>query len=127
MGRVTIVNDIPCKCSCHRSFGVKHVTACCDWAGINISSKVQPPEDKEGKMAITNATGGNITSGINPVNQLWRTGRRNHRIIYMLVDEEASDFDPMIGVMDNIQLAREAVQCHNARVNQNDMQKFADI
>ena len=45
----------------------------------------------------------------------WRTGRRVGRTIYAQAGPEASDDDPLIGVMDTPELAAEAVDAHNAR------------
>ena len=51
-----------------------------------------------------------------PVETKWRTGRKNHRIIYAQLKDVPDDLDPMIGVMDSIQLARETISTHNARL-----------
>lgn len=45
---------------------------------------------------------------------LWRTGRKVGRTIYAQGQEEPSDHDALIGVMDTRALAREAVEAHNA-------------
>lgn len=44
----------------------------------------------------------------------WRTGRKVGRTIYAVVDEEPSDHDLPIGMMDTKVLANDAVRCHNA-------------
>ena len=44
----------------------------------------------------------------------WRVGRKIGRTIYAQVGGEPSDSDPLIGVMDTIELALEAAQGHNA-------------
>lgn len=46
----------------------------------------------------------------------WRIGRSVGRTIYAVRGPKASDNDLLIGVMDTPHLAREAVDCHNARI-----------
>lgn len=50
----------------------------------------------------------------------WRVGRKVGRTVYAVVSRTASDNDILIGVMDTAHLAREAVDCHNARVGWTD-------
>lgn len=65
---------------------------------------------------LTKPNEGTQLSKIDPIETRWRTGRKNHRIIYMQPKEIPTDLDPMIGVMDDIQVAREVVATHNARL-----------
>lgn len=44
----------------------------------------------------------------------WRTGRRVGRTLYAQLGPEASDADPLIGLMDTPELAAEVVEAHNA-------------
>lgn len=44
----------------------------------------------------------------------WRVGRKVGRTIYLQLGDEPSDTDPLIGVMDAIDLAEEVVRCVNA-------------
>jgi len=44
----------------------------------------------------------------------WRTGRKNHRTIYVQLGAEPSDDDPFIGCLDSGELAAEACAGHNA-------------
>lgn len=46
----------------------------------------------------------------------WRTGRKNHRTIYVQLGPEASDDDPFIGCLDSGELAAEACEAHNSRL-----------
>ena len=45
----------------------------------------------------------------------WRTGRKTGRVLYAQLGEEASGDDPVIGIMDTPELAREAAVAHNER------------
>ena len=47
----------------------------------------------------------------------YRTGRRNHRVIYLQVGSEPSDDDVMVGSFDTAQLARLFVDSVNRRVS----------
>lgn len=47
---------------------------------------------------------------------MWRTGRKVKRTIYRQVGPEPSDDDVLIGVMDTPELAAEAVDARNARL-----------
>jgi ribosomal protein S27AE len=51
-----------------------------------------------------------------PLRQPWRTGRKVGRTVYMQPGPEASDSDPLIGVMDTPELAAEACEAHNYRL-----------
>ena len=44
----------------------------------------------------------------------WRTGRRVGRTIYAQVSGKANSADVLIGLMDTVELADEAVASHNA-------------
>lgn len=46
----------------------------------------------------------------------WRTGRTVGRTIYAMRSSVPTDTDPLIGMMDTEELAREAVDQHNAYV-----------
>lgn len=46
----------------------------------------------------------------------WRVGRRVGRTIYMILGNEPSDHDVLIGVMDSPEIADEAVVAHNMRL-----------
>lgn len=52
----------------------------------------------------------------NPTAMPWRTGRKVGRTIYLQRDDEPSDDDSLIGVMDSPELAEAAVQAHNFQV-----------
>lgn len=43
----------------------------------------------------------------------WRTGRRNHRVLYAVLGDEPSDDDVMIGSVDYPEVANLIVMCHN--------------
>ncbi len=43
----------------------------------------------------------------------WRVGRKVGRTIYAVINENAPDFDPLIGVMDSVVLAEAVVRAHN--------------
>jgi len=43
----------------------------------------------------------------------WRTGRHLGRTIYARLGPEASDEDPVLGMMDTAELAEEACSAHN--------------
>jgi len=45
----------------------------------------------------------------------WRVGRKVGRTIYAIVETETADHDVLIGTMDTIELAKEAVRGHNAQ------------
>ena len=49
-----------------------------------------------------------------PAVSRWRTGRKLGRTIYAQPGPEASDEDPLIGLMDTPELAAAAVEAHNA-------------
>jgi hypothetical protein len=51
-----------------------------------------------------------------PRQNFWRVGRKVGRTIYAQIGSEPSDDDPLIGVMDTLGLAEEAVDAHNARL-----------
>lgn len=44
----------------------------------------------------------------------WRTGRKLGRTIYAIIGQNASDIDVLIGMMDTVELAEEAVMAHNS-------------
>lgn len=44
---------------------------------------------------------------------IWRTDRRNPRVVYAVIGDEASDDDVMIGSLDTGGLAQRAVDDHN--------------
>jgi hypothetical protein len=46
----------------------------------------------------------------------WRTGRHLGRTIYARLGAEASDDDPVLGMMDSRELAEEACAAHNAKI-----------
>lgn len=48
--------------------------------------------------------------------QPWRVGRKVGRTIYAMVGPEASDDDVLIGMLDTRELARAAVEQHNAHL-----------
>lgn len=50
------------------------------------------------------------------VDRPWRVGRKVGRTIYMVIGDEPSDFDGLIGTMDSRSLATEAVEAHNERL-----------
>ena len=53
----------------------------------------------------------------NPIDVSWRQGRRNPQVIHaMLVKELPQDADPIIGMLNSTQLAKEAVDSHNAQL-----------
>lgn len=43
----------------------------------------------------------------------WRTGRKVGRTLYVVLGEESSDADILIGMMDTAELAEEVVRAHN--------------
>lgn len=43
----------------------------------------------------------------------WRVGRKVGRTIYVQINDEPSEDDPLIGVMDTPELAQAAVDHHN--------------
>jgi hypothetical protein len=45
----------------------------------------------------------------------WRTGRKLGRTIYAQFGPEPDDDDLLVGVMDTVALAEDAVECHNER------------
>lgn len=47
----------------------------------------------------------------------WRTGRKVGRTIYRQTGPYPSDEDPLIGVMDTVALAHEAVEAHNFAID----------
>lgn len=47
----------------------------------------------------------------------WRVGRKVGRTIYAMVGPEPSDDDILIGMMDSVALAMDAVGAHNTRLN----------
>lgn len=53
---------------------------------------------------------------MNPVELPWRVGRKVGRTIYAQLAADASDDDPLIGVMDTRELAADAVGAHNHRI-----------
>lgn len=46
----------------------------------------------------------------------WRTSQRNPRVLYVMIGDEPSDDDQMIGAMDSTQLAERVVEDHNRRL-----------
>lgn len=50
----------------------------------------------------------------------WRAGRKVGRTIYAQMDDEPSDTDPLIGVMDTPELAALVVRSVNAVMEAND-------
>jgi hypothetical protein len=46
----------------------------------------------------------------------WRTDEKDPCVLRAIVGTEISEADPRIGFMQSIQLAREVVQTHNARL-----------
>jgi len=50
---------------------------------------------------------------LRPEKRTWRIGRKVGRTIYALVDDEPTDHDLLIGVMDSKALAEAAVRAHN--------------
>ena len=63
-----------------------------------------------------------ILSMINPtmndyLKMKWRTGRKVGRTVYAQMGESADDIDPLIGVFDSVELAKEAVESHNSRLS----------
>ena len=44
----------------------------------------------------------------------WRTGRKVSRTIHVVIGDQPDTYDPLIGLMDTVELAREAVESHNA-------------
>jgi len=48
---------------------------------------------------------------------IWRVGRKVGRTIYAQLQEIPNDSDPLIGVLDTTELAKEAVQSHNYKIN----------
>jgi hypothetical protein len=55
-----------------------------------------------------------VSSGLYPLQNRWRVGRKVGRTIYAQIGPEPSDDDVLIGVMDTRALAEEAVAAHNA-------------
>lgn len=55
---------------------------------------------------------------LDPQDALWRVGRKVGRTIYAQVEDEPSDHDALIGVMDTRDLAVAAVDAHNAALMQ---------
>ncbi len=53
---------------------------------------------------------------LNPVLLPWRIGRKVGRTIYAVVEDGSRDDDALIGVLDTRELAAEAVEAHNARL-----------
>jgi len=47
----------------------------------------------------------------------WRVGRKVGRTVYALVDDEPTDHDLLIGVMDTKALAEAAVRAHNEELS----------
>lgn len=48
---------------------------------------------------------------------VWRTGRKNKRVIYAQIgDEPDYDNDPMIGAMDDWDCAADVVEAHNRKL-----------
>jgi hypothetical protein len=56
----------------------------------------------------------------------WRTGRKVGRTIYAQPDGEASDDDPLIGLMDTPELAAEAAAAHNFALTYRQALRSAD-
>lgn len=52
------------------------------------------------------------------VHRRWRTGRKVGRTIYAQLHPEASNEDELIGMMDTDRLASEAVEYHNAHLDE---------
>lgn len=50
----------------------------------------------------------------------WRVGRKVGRTIYVQLQVEASETDPLIGVFDTPELAEAAVRAHNQALQSND-------
>lgn len=50
---------------------------------------------------------------MNPLLLPWRTGRKLGRTVYAMLGPEASDSDPVLGMMDSRELAAEVVATHN--------------
>lgn len=46
----------------------------------------------------------------------WRTGRKLGRTIYAQLDQDPSDYDMFIGIMDSPELAQHVVDAHNVAV-----------
>ncbi len=46
----------------------------------------------------------------------WRTGRHLGRTVYARLGPQASDDDPVLGMMDSRELAEEACEAHNYRL-----------
>ena len=59
-----------------------------------------------------------MNTGIDYSQLLWRAGRKVGRTIYVQIGDNPSDTDPLIGVMDTIELAAEAVRSHNLSISQ---------
>ena len=53
---------------------------------------------------------------LRPERKPWRVGRSVGRTIYALVEDEPTDHDLLIGVMDTRALAEAAVRAHNAEL-----------
>lgn len=53
-----------------------------------------------------------------PSRQRWRRGRHNRPHIYLQLGPEPADDDPWIGHMDTPELADEAVEDHNTRMEE---------
>jgi hypothetical protein len=48
----------------------------------------------------------------------WRTGRKVGRTVYVQWGNEPSDADTLIGMMDSVEIAEEAVSAHNERLGE---------
>ena len=53
---------------------------------------------------------------IDPIEHKWRTDEKDPCVIRAQIGDAPSESDPRIGIMGGIQLAREAVSTHNARL-----------
>jgi hypothetical protein len=60
----------------------------------------------------------NVNTNLDYSRFLWRAGRKVGRTIYAQIGDDPSDSDPLIGVMDTIELAAEAVRSHNLSIPQ---------
>lgn len=47
----------------------------------------------------------------------WRIGRKVGRTVYTQIGEWPDDSDPLIGVFDSVELAKEAVKAHNKNIS----------
>ena len=54
--------------------------------------------------------------GPDPISLPWRTGRHLGRTVYAILGPQASDDDPVLGMMDTRELAAEACAAHNRRL-----------